>query len=89
MLKLWRGPREGAVPFDVGIKMYGRSKQWSAALQMLREGIQSGFELFPGHYIATVSACRKGGQWQRALLLLSEMWEAKLEPTVIYGGGVG
>ncbi|CAK0901081.1 unnamed protein product [Prorocentrum cordatum] len=31
-------------------------------------------------YNAGVSACGKGGQWQRALALLSEMREAKLEP---------
>ena len=30
------------------------------------------------------SAREEGGQWQRALALLSEMWEAKLEPDVIY-----
>ncbi|CAK0872581.1 unnamed protein product, partial [Prorocentrum cordatum] len=33
-------------------------------------------------YSAGVSACEKGQQWQRALALLSEMWEAKLEPDV-------
>ncbi|CAK0892993.1 unnamed protein product [Prorocentrum cordatum] len=27
-----------------------------------------------------ITACEKGEQWQRALALLSEMWEAKLEP---------
>ncbi|CAK0824583.1 unnamed protein product [Prorocentrum cordatum] len=35
------------------------------------------------HYVATVSACRKGGQWQHALSVLSGMWKAKLEPDVI------
>ncbi|CAK0881903.1 unnamed protein product, partial [Prorocentrum cordatum] len=31
----------------------------------------------------------KGGQWQRARALLSEMWEAKLEPDVIdYSAGI-
>ena len=34
-------------------------------------------------YNAGISACEKGEQWQRALALLSEMWEAKLEPNVI------
>ena len=34
-------------------------------------------------YSAGISACEKGEQWQRALSLLSEMWEAKLEPDVI------
>ena len=33
---------------------------------------------------AGISACEKGEQWQRALALLSEMREAKLEPDVIY-----
>ena len=35
-------------------------------------------------YNAGISACEKGEQWLRALSLLSEMWEAKLEPNVIY-----
>ena len=34
-------------------------------------------------YSAGISACEKGEQWQRALALLSEMREAKLEPNVI------
>ena len=34
-------------------------------------------------YNAGVSTCEKGKQWQRALALLSEMREAKLEPNVI------
>ncbi|CAK0881698.1 unnamed protein product [Prorocentrum cordatum] len=34
-------------------------------------------------YSAGISACEKGVQWQRALALLREMWEAKLEPDVI------
>ena len=37
-------------------------------------------------YSAGISACEKGEQWQRALALLSEMWEAKLEPDVISYG---
>jgi len=65
------------------IKKYGQTKQWSAALQLLREGIQSGAKLSPGPYIVTASACRKGGQWHLALSLISEMWEGKLEPDVI------
>ena len=40
-------------------------------------------------YSAGISACEKGEQWQRALALLSEMWEAKLEPNVIsYNAGI-
>ncbi|CAK0832933.1 unnamed protein product [Prorocentrum cordatum] len=40
-------------------------------------------------YSAGISACEKGEQWQRALALLSEMWEAKLEPDVIsYSAGI-
>ena len=34
-------------------------------------------------YNAGISACEKCKQWQRALALLSEMCEAKLEPDVI------
>ena len=34
-------------------------------------------------YNAGISACGKGKQWQQALALLSEVWEAKLEPDVI------
>ena len=50
--------------------------------------IKSLADLPHGHtqvsYSAGVSACEKGEQWQRALALLGEMWEAKLEPNVIY-----
>ena len=35
-------------------------------------------------YNAGISACEKGEQWQRALALLSEMWEVKLEPNVVF-----
>ncbi|CAK0863372.1 unnamed protein product [Prorocentrum cordatum] len=34
-------------------------------------------------YSAGISACEKGGQWQQALALMSDMREAKLEPDVI------
>ncbi|CAK0880205.1 unnamed protein product [Prorocentrum cordatum] len=34
-------------------------------------------------YSAGISACEKGDQWQRALALLSEMWDARLEPDII------
>ncbi|CAK0858177.1 unnamed protein product [Prorocentrum cordatum] len=34
-------------------------------------------------YNAGISACEKGRQWQRALSLLSEMWEVKLVPNII------
>ncbi|CAK0882278.1 unnamed protein product, partial [Prorocentrum cordatum] len=40
-------------------------------------------------YSAGISACEKGKQWERALALLSEMREAKLEPNVIsYSAGI-
>ena len=40
-------------------------------------------------YNVGLSACGKGEQWQRALALLSEMWEAKLEPNVVsYSAGI-
>ncbi|CAK0835586.1 unnamed protein product [Prorocentrum cordatum] len=39
-------------------------------------------------YNAGISACAKGEQWQRALALLSEMRDAKLEPTVSYNAGI-
>ncbi|CAK0878225.1 unnamed protein product [Prorocentrum cordatum] len=40
-------------------------------------------------YGVGISACEKGEQWQMALSLLREMWEAKLEPTVIgYSAGI-
>ncbi|CAK0808031.1 unnamed protein product [Prorocentrum cordatum] len=74
---------------EASIKNFGLTKQWSAALRLLREGIQLGVQLAPGHYVATVSACRKAGQWQHALSVFSEMWEAKLEPNVIsYNVGI-
>ena len=40
-------------------------------------------------YSAGISACEKGRQWQQALSLLIEMWEATLEPNVIsYTAGI-
>ncbi|CAK0846368.1 unnamed protein product [Prorocentrum cordatum] len=43
----------------------------------------------PVSYNAGISACEKGGQWQRALALLSGVREAKLEPNVIsYSAGI-
>ncbi|CAK0873284.1 unnamed protein product [Prorocentrum cordatum] len=40
-------------------------------------------------YSAGISACEKGEQWQRALALLREMSEAKLQPDVIsYNAGI-
>ncbi|CAK0866953.1 unnamed protein product [Prorocentrum cordatum] len=71
------------------IKKYGRTRNWGVALQLLREGIESGVQLFRDHYVAAVSACRTGGQWQCALLVLSKMWEAKLEPDVIWSYSAG
>ncbi|CAK0795675.1 unnamed protein product [Prorocentrum cordatum] len=39
--------------------------------------------------ISAFSACEKGEHWQRALALLSEMWEANLKPNVIsYSAGI-
>ena len=32
---------------------------------------------------AGISACEKGEQWERALALLSEMWEVKLQPDTL------
>ncbi|CAK0880202.1 unnamed protein product [Prorocentrum cordatum] len=34
-------------------------------------------------YSAGISACEKAEKWQRALVLLSKMWEVRLEPNVI------
>jgi pentatricopeptide repeat protein len=34
-------------------------------------------------FSATISACEKGGQWQRALALLDEMRAARVAPDVI------
>ena len=35
-------------------------------------------------YNAGTSACGKGEQWQWAVALFRQIWEAKLEPDVIY-----
>ena len=40
-------------------------------------------------YNAGISACEKGEQWQRALALISEMREAKLETDVIISAVLG
>ncbi|CAK0842264.1 unnamed protein product [Prorocentrum cordatum] len=89
MLPIRPGSREGTVSLEVSIKKCEQTKQWSAALQLLREAVQLGVKLLPGHYIATVGACRTSGQWQRALSVLGEMWGSKVEPNVIsYCAGV-
>ncbi|CAK0859317.1 unnamed protein product [Prorocentrum cordatum] len=46
---------------------------------MLEVGVEPNVVSFS----AGISACEKGEQWQRALVLLREMWEAKLEPDAI------
>ncbi|CAK0905365.1 unnamed protein product [Prorocentrum cordatum] len=43
----------------------------------------------PVSYSAGISACEKGEQWQRALALLSEMREAKLDPHDIFSYSAG
>ncbi|CAK0830537.1 unnamed protein product [Prorocentrum cordatum] len=89
MLDIGRGSREGAISVEASIKSCGRTKQWNAALWLLREGIRSGAQAVPSQYVATISACGKGRQWQHALSVLSEMWEAMLEPSVIFSYSVG
>ena len=42
-----------------------------------------GYEYTLVSYSAGISACEKGMQWQRAVALLGDMWEAKLESDVI------
>ncbi|CAK0889322.1 unnamed protein product [Prorocentrum cordatum] len=86
---LYAGRGEGAVSLEVSIKKCGQTKQWCAALELLREGIQLSVQLVPGHYIATVGACAKGGQWQHALSVLGAMREAKLELSVIFSCSAG
>ncbi|CAK0834544.1 unnamed protein product, partial [Prorocentrum cordatum] len=81
MLGIGRGSREGVISRE--------ASQWSVALRLLREGLRLGVQLVPGHYTATASACRKGGQWQHVLSVLSDMWEAKLEPNVIFSAMQG
>ncbi|CAK0880072.1 unnamed protein product [Prorocentrum cordatum] len=40
-------------------------------------------------YNARISACEKSGRWQQALVLISEMWEAKMDPDVVsYSAGI-
>ncbi|CAK0906883.1 unnamed protein product [Prorocentrum cordatum] len=57
----------------------------TSSIGVARESSTSLFEAILRHsarlsYCAGISACRKGEQWQRALALLSEMWEVRLEP---------
>ncbi|CAK0845418.1 unnamed protein product [Prorocentrum cordatum] len=84
MLDTGRGSREDATSVEAAIKNCGRTKQWSAALRLLREGARLGVQPVRSHYVATVTACRKGGQWQHALSVFSEMWEVELEPSVTF-----
>ncbi|CAK0825238.1 unnamed protein product [Prorocentrum cordatum] len=58
----------------------GRSVAAGSGVAQQDAGGEAGAQL---SYNAGISACEKGDQWQRALALLSEMWEAKLEPVVI------
>ncbi|CAK0797574.1 unnamed protein product, partial [Prorocentrum cordatum] len=72
--------------------------QWSATAQASAHArkASSGSELWrcsercgrrswspASSYSAGISACEKGEQWQRALALFSEVWEAKLELDLI------
>ena len=35
-------------------------------------------------YSSAISACEKGREWQQALSLLTELWQVKCKPNVIY-----
>ncbi|CAK0869872.1 unnamed protein product [Prorocentrum cordatum] len=80
MLELKRGARRQDPSVEAAIKQCGRTKQWTAALELLRGASRSSSTASTGYYMAAVSTCSKGRQWHCALALLSEMWEVKLEP---------
>ncbi|CAK0887543.1 unnamed protein product [Prorocentrum cordatum] len=61
----------------------------SASGNQAVSGEASCFAYTPVSYNAVTSACEKGDQWHWALALLSEMWEANLEPDDIsYSAGI-
>ncbi|CAK0873667.1 unnamed protein product [Prorocentrum cordatum] len=78
-----RGSRPGVSHRGAAASTRGRTQEWSAALQSLREASQQCVRISAGRYVAAASACGKGEQWQWALSLLGELVEAKVEPTVI------
>ncbi|CAK0810057.1 unnamed protein product [Prorocentrum cordatum] len=59
------------------------------ALQQAVAGVEAYCHKKTSTYNSGISACENGEQWQRALSLLGEMWEAKLElDAVSYSVGI-
>ncbi|CAK0847312.1 unnamed protein product [Prorocentrum cordatum] len=85
-----------------GTQRWSRASLLQRGRQCMREGRAVAAGVGPAHrdtggqpgtrrfsYNAGISACEKSEQWQRALALLTEMREAKLEPNVIsYSAGI-
>ena len=60
-----------------------RRRDYRGALALLDEMRAAGVAPNVYHYNAVISACEKGGQWQRALALLDEMRAVGVAPDVI------
>ncbi|CAK0874849.1 unnamed protein product [Prorocentrum cordatum] len=84
-----RGGIESVASRVAAIKDCGATRQWRAALGLLREAPRSRAPAEAVVYNVAIAACGKGRQWQQSLLLLDEMREASTAPDVVsYSAGM-
>ena len=65
----------------MGISAYGRVRDWKRALSLLAKMGQRGVSPDVINFNAVISACREGGQLERALSPVEEMRGSGLSPT--------
>merc|ERR1711938_278624 len=79
------------VQISMAVSRLGRMRRgWQSAVQLL-ESAEARYGVTPNTitYNAAISACEKGGQWERALALLDAMQAAGVAPdTITYSAAI-